>query len=235
MDDKIYTLPENGLVIPVDKPYGWTSFQVVNFFKWRLKRICNQKKIKIGHAGTLDPLATGLLILCVGKQTKNIESYQSASKSYAGSLNLGYFSPSYDLEKRTVSHPFDLPETSVLEQAFKQLEGEYEQTAPMFSAKKFKGKRAFELAREGKEVVLKKNRITISKFDIEKQRGTAIDFSMDCSKGTYVRSAVRDVGQLLKTEAVMTALRRTKIGDYHVDTALKHGNWERGLMEYFTS
>lgn len=232
MQNKTYSIPEGGFVIPVDKPYGWSSFQVVNFFKWRLKRLCNQKKVKIGHAGTLDPLATGLLILCVGKQTKNIVSFQDKPKVYQGSMNLGYYTPSYDLEQRPIDQNYILAPENEIREAIKSLEGEYEQTAPMFSAKKFKGRRAFELAREGVEVELKKNRITISEFKINRMRGSAIDFTMHCSKGTYVRSAVRDAGYALQTEAVMTALRRTKIGEYDVKSALKQAHWERDLLPF---
>lgn len=231
MHNKKYALPENGFVLAVDKPYGWTSFQVVNFFKWRLKRLCQQKNIKIGHAGTLDPLATGLLLLCVGKQTKNISQIQLGDKSYAGSLNLGYFSPSFDLEKRTEKMAFEVPNDDVLTNAFKSIEGHYEQVAPMFSAKKFKGKRAFQLAREGKEVELKKNLISINQFSVVAKRGSSIDFVMHCSKGTYVRSAVRDVGKALDTVAVMTALRRTKSGDYNIENAIKKQNWETALED----
>ena len=232
MQHKEYSLPENGFVLLVDKPYGWSSFQVVNFFKWRLKKLCRQKKVKIGHAGTLDPLATGLLILCVGKQTKNIVSFQEQAKEYKGSLNLGYHSPSYDLEQPITKQDYALHSTEEIAAAFESLEGEYEQSAPMFSAKKFKGRRAFKLAREGKEVELKKNKISVSAFDITEMRGSAIDFDIHCSKGTYVRSAVRDVGHALKTEAVMTALRRTKIGEHDIKDALQHPDWAKSVIPH---
>lgn len=192
--------------------------------------MCQQKNIKIGHAGTLDPLATGILLLCIGKQTKNISQIQLGEKTYAGSLAFGRYSPSYDLEKRTIEKQYDAPKQTEIVKAFKSLEGEYEQTAPMFSAKKFKGKRAFELAREGKEVELKKNLVNIKTYQILAQRGNCIDFEMHCSKGTYVRSAVRDVGLALKTEAVMTALRRTKSGDYLIENALQKKSWEQALI-----
>ena len=227
-----YQIPQEGFVINIDKPYGWSSFQVVNYFKWAIRRKTGLKKFKIGHAGTLDPLATGILLICVGKKTKSIPEIQSGDKAYAGSMVLGYHSPSHDLEKTLQKVDFqDFSQEELLNKA-KELSGEYEQVAPVFSAKKINGKRAFEHARKGVETLdLKKNKIIISEFGLDSSNFPFLDFEVHCSKGTYVRSLVRDFGELCNTKATMTALRRIKSGDYTIENAIAKMNWEEEICE----
>ena len=203
-----------GKVLLIDKPLHWTSFDVVKKLKFALK------VKKIGHAGTLDPLATGLLILCTGKMTKSIEKYQAQEKEYTGEFTLGFTTPSYDLETEPVFHS----ETSHLKledlhQATLPFVGEIEQTPPIFSAVKTGGKRAYSLAREGKEVKLKSRKVTISEFKITDFQNNKMAFRVRCSKGTYIRSLAHDFGEKLGVGAFLSALRRTKIGDFSVDDA----------------
>lgn len=212
---------EEGELLLIDKPIGWTSFDVVNSIRSTIKRTFNIKKIKVGHAGTLDPLATGLLIVCTGKFTKKIESFQGLDKSYTGSMYVGATTPSYDKETE-VDSKFDITKISknqLLETAM-QLVGEIEQTPPVFSAVKIEGKRAFEYARKNNEVKLKPRKITIRKFELLSFELPEIDFVVECSKGTYIRSLVNDFGKALNNGAYMSSLRRTAIGSYLVADAL---------------
>jgi tRNA pseudouridine55 synthase len=201
-------------VLLIDKPLNWTSFDVVKKLKFALK------VKKIGHAGTLDPLATGLLILCTGKMTKSIEKYQAQEKEYTGEFTLGYTTPSYDLETEPEfqNDPKHLSLKQIKE-ATKYFKGEVEQTPPIFSAVKTGGKRAYSLAREGKEVKLKSRVVTISQFDITDFDENKVSFRIKCSKGTYIRSLAHDFGQKLEVGAYLSALRRTKIGDFSVEDA----------------
>jgi len=201
-------------VLLIDKPLNWTSFDVVKKLKFALK------VKKIGHAGTLDPLATGLLILCTGKMTKSIEKYQAQEKEYTGEFTLGYTTPSYDLETEPEfqNDPKHLSLKQIKE-ATKYFKGEVEQTPPIFSAVKTGGKRAYSLAREGKEVKLKSREVTISQFDITDFDENKVRFRVKCSKGTYIRSLAHDFGQKLEVGAYLSALRRTKIGDFSVEDA----------------
>ncbi|WKV11753.1 tRNA pseudouridine(55) synthase TruB [Marivirga harenae] len=203
-----------GKVLLIDKPLNWTSFDVVKKLKFTLK------VKKIGHAGTLDPLATGLLILCTGKMTKSIEKYQAQEKVYTGEFTLGYITPSYDLE----TEPELISETKHLkkedlEAATLDFVGEINQTPPIFSAVKKDGKRAYSLAREGKEVKLNSRIVTIDEFEITSFENGKVRFKVRCSKGTYIRSLAHDFGQKLGVGAYLSALRRTKIGDFSVDDA----------------
>ncbi|ADR20782.1 tRNA pseudouridine synthase B [Marivirga tractuosa] len=203
-----------GKVLLIDKPLNWTSFDVVKKLKFTLK------VKKIGHAGTLDPLATGLLILCTGKMTKSIEKYQAQEKEYTGEFTLGYTTPSYDLE----TEPEFQKETSHLtledlKSNTAYFTGEIEQTPPIFSAVKTGGKRAYSLAREGKEVKLKSRVVTISEFEITDFKENKVSFRVRCSKGTYIRSLAHDFGEKLGVGAYLSALRRTKIGDFSVEDA----------------
>lgn len=212
---------EEGELLLIDKPIGWTSFDVVNSIRSTIKRTFNIKKIKVGHAGTLDPLATGLLIVCTGKFTKKIESFQGLDKSYTGSMYVGATTPSYDKETE-VDSKFDITKISknqLLETAM-QFVGEIEQTPPVFSAVKIEGKRAFEYARKNNEVKLKPRKITIRKFELLSFELPEIDFVVECSKGTYIRSLVNDFGKALNNGAYMSSLRRTAIGSYLVANAL---------------
>jgi tRNA pseudouridine55 synthase len=213
---------KNGQVLLIDKPLEWTSFQVVNKLRWHIRKKFNIKKIKVGHAGTLDPLATGLLIICTGKFTKKIEEYQGQIKEYTGELSLGATTPSYDLETAIdktfpVSH---LTDELIIETA-KKFVGEIDQKPPIFSAIKKEGKRLYELAREGKTTTIKSRKITVSTFEITKINLPVVNFKVVCSKGTYIRSLAYDFGIALNSGAHLSGLRRTKIGNFSVDGALQ--------------
>lgn len=204
-----------GEVLLIDKPLEWTSFQAVKKIKYRL-----QKKLKIGHAGTLDPLATGLLIICTGKQTKQIESYQGQEKEYTGIFTLGHTTPSYDLETEfNGTFPTDHITEELVKETTKQFIGEIDQLPPIFSALKVNGERMYKRAREGKEVEVKPRRITIMEFEITKFELPNIHFKVICSKGTYIRSLAYDFGKALQSGALLSSLRRTRIGDYKIEDA----------------
>jgi len=194
---------------------------VVNKIRWHIRQKFNLKKIKVGHAGTLDPLATGLLILCTGKFTKKIETYQAQTKEYTGEITLGATTPSYDLETEidAVFSTEHLTEELIYKTA-KLFEGEIEQKPPIFSAIKKDGKRLYELAREGKTTEIKSRKITIEAFEITKINFPKIEFRIVCSKGTYIRSLAFDFGVALKSGAHLSALRRTKIGVFNINNAL---------------
>ncbi len=209
-----------GEVLLVDKPYGWTSFDVVNSLRYTIKRALGIKKIKVGHAGTLDPLATGLLIVCTGKFTKQIDSYQGMDKVYIGSMHIGATTPSYDKETE-VDQTFDTSniDTKLLHDTLENFIGEIEQTPPVFSAVKIDGKRAFEYARKKDDVKIKSRTVTINDFKLLNNELPEVDFMVNCSKGTYIRSLVNDYGKALENGAYMSSLRRTKIGEYSVADA----------------
>ena len=215
-----------GEILLVDKPLEWSSFQVVNKLRWKIKNKLGIKNIKVGHAGTLDPLATGLLILCTGKKTKTIESFMGLEKSYSGIITVGATRPSYDMESE-IDATFDTKHITekLIKQTAIKMTGDYEQMPPIFSAKKVKGKRAYEYARAGKEVKLKPKLINISKFNIVKIDGNNIHFLINCSKGTYIRSIAHDFGKLLNSGAHLSALRREKIGEYDVENAKSVEQW----------
>jgi tRNA pseudouridine55 synthase len=209
-----------GQTLLVDKPYGWTSFDVVNKLRWNIKRKLQVKNIKVGHAGTLDPLATGLLVICTGKHTKQIDQLMAPAKTYTGTILLGKTTPSYDLETEynsTFSVDHITPE--MLEAARLSFIGELAQTPPIFSAKQIEGKRAYDLARAGKEVKLKANNIEVISFLLNTESFPEIKFEITCSKGTYIRSIAHDFGAALQSGGTLTALRRTKSGDLSVDQA----------------
>jgi tRNA pseudouridine55 synthase len=203
-----------GQLILINKPLTWTSFDVAN----KLKRACNIKKI--GHAGTLDPLATGLLILCTGKKTKEIDLYQGAEKEYTGQLVLGKTTPSVDLETEIdAEYPIDHITTELLQSAVAQLTGTIQQVPPIYSAIKIDGVRAYKKARKGQEAVIKSREVTISVFEIDTAAFPVISFRIVCTKGTYIRSLVRDFGQLLQSGAYMSQLTRTRIGNFKLEDA----------------
>lgn len=206
---------EQGSVILVDKPLKWTSFDVVN----KVRHAGKFKKV--GHAGTLDPLATGLLILCIGKKTKTIETYQAQTKEYTGTFLIGKTTPSFDLETE-FDNEFRIDHITAdeIEKARLSFVGEIEQVPPVFSAIKVKGKRAYQAAREGKSLELKSRKVTIDTFEIDSARFPEIDFKIVCSKGTYIRSIARDFGKALESGGTLISLRRTKIGDFSVENAL---------------
>lgn len=207
-----------GQVILIDKPLEWTSFQVVNKLRGHIRKKFNIKKIKVGHAGTLDPLASGLLIICTGKFTKKIEEYQGQIKEYTGEITLGATTPSYDLETEVNAvFPLDHITEELIHATAKQFVGEIEQKPPIFSAIKKEGKRLYELARKGIITNIKSRKITISTFEITKIDLPKVNFKVVCSKGTYIRSLAYDFGLALNSGAHLSELRRTKIGDFIVD------------------
>lgn len=207
--------PEQGGFILLNKPYTWTSFQATKKIQYILKRHFGLKKIKIGHAGTLDPLATGLLVLCVGKYTKRIEEFQAQEKEYTGTIHLGATTPSYDLETEIDNtYPVEHINENLIYETAKSFIGEQSQIPPIFSALKINGVRAYTKAREGKEVEIKERTIYIYDFEITDIRFPEVDFRIRCSKGTYIRSIARDFGAKLNSGAYLSALCRTKIGDF---------------------
>ena len=221
---------KEGQLIFIDKPLGWTSFHVVNKIRWLIKQQFKLKKIKVGHAGTLDPLASGLLILCVGKFTKKIDTYQAQKKEYTGTITLGATTPSYDLETE-IDARFDYSSISSenVSETTLQFIGEIQQQPPIFSALKKDGKRLYEYARAGEEVVIPKRTVHISAFEITNIELPNIDFRIVCSKGTYIRSLAHDFGKTLNNGAHLSALRRTKIGDYLVENSLSIEGFETKL------
>lgn len=212
---------ENGSIILVNKPYTWTSFQVVNKLKYHIKHKYGVKKFKIGHAGTLDPLATGLLIICIGKFTKRIEEFQAKEKEYTGVFRLGATTPCFDLEKPIDNeYPYiHITDDDILRVANSFI-GEIDQTPPLFSAVKVEGKRAYELARENQEVELKSKKIIISEFEVKNINLPDVQFRIVCSKGTYIRSIARDFGLALNSGAHLIELERTRIGEFKLEDAL---------------
>lgn len=211
---------KEGETLLIDKPYTFTSFDAVNKLRYRIKRITGVKKIKVGHAGTLDPLATGLLIICTGKLTKTIDTIQAQTKQYTGEFEIGKTTPSFDLETEFDSEKdFSHVTPELLEVAKSTLTGKIEQIPPMYSAIKVDGQRLYELARKGKEEIIKPRFVEIEEFTIDASMLPIIKFSITCSKGTYIRSIARDFGQKLGTGAYLKTLRRTKIGDYCIENA----------------
>lgn len=209
-----------GKVLLLDKPLFWTSFDVVKKIKALLRHRLKIKKIKVGHAGTLDPLATGLLIICTGKSTKEIETYQNQEKEYTGTFFLGASTPSSDLETQPDEiYPTVHIDSELVQKATEKFTGEIEQVPPLFSAKKIEGERAYFHARRGDTTILKPNKVFIHQFEITKLELPEADFRIVCSKGTYIRAIARDFGKEIKSGAYLKALRRTKIGNFSVDDA----------------
>lgn len=210
-----------GKLLLINKPIGWSSFQAVNSLKWNIRKKFDLKKLKIGHAGTLDPLASGLLLVCTGKFTKTINGLQAQEKEYTGDITLGATTPSYDLETEINAHfPIDHITEEMIHGATLDFMGDIEQVPPVFSALKKDGKRLYEYAREGKEVEINKRRIHIAQFEITKIAMPVIQFRVVCSKGTYIRSLAHDFGKVLHSGAHLSALKRTKIGDYNVNNSI---------------
>jgi len=204
----------------IDKPLDWTSFDVVNKIRWNIRKAFDLKKIKVGHAGTLDPKATGLLILCTGKFTKRIDEIQAESKVYTGTIKLGVTTPTYDMESEEDStFPIDHLTEELIHGATQQFIGEIAQHPPIHSALKVDGKRMYELARAGKEVKTEPRQITIYDFKITEIDLPFVKFEVHCGKGTYIRSLAHDFGKALNSGGYLTELRRTKIGEYSVSDA----------------
>lgn len=210
-----------GQVLLIDKPLHWTSFQVVNKMRFAIKKHFQLKKIKVGHAGTLDPLATGLLIICTGKLTKKIDEFQGLFKEYTGTFTVGATTPSYDLESE-INEQFSYTHLTdeLIKETTSKFLGEIDQVPPIFSAIQKDGKRAYDLARKGQEIVLESRKVMIHEFEITRITLPEIYFRIQCSKGTYIRSIAHDFGKAMNTGSHLSALRRTKIGKYAVDDAL---------------
>jgi tRNA pseudouridine55 synthase len=228
----------SGEVLLIHKPLTWTSFQVVNKMKWLIKHhpslLFEGKYIqaKIGHAGTLDPLATGLLIVCTGKQTKSIESYQAQEKEYTGTFFIGATTPCYDMEKPIDAHyPTDHITNELILETTKQFMGAIQQIPPLFSAIKINGKRAYDIARAGETAEIKPKEITIKEFEITRIALPEVDFRIICSKGTYIRSLARDFGSALNSGAHLIALCRTRIGEYKLSDALTIEEFEKSVAQ----
>lgn len=217
---------KEGKTLIVDKPLEWTSFDVVNKIRWNLKQQLKVKKIKVGHAGTLDPLATGVLVICTGKHTKRIEELQAGEKTYTGTILLGKTTPSYDLEtefdQEFVTNHID---EALLEEVRQSFLGDQDQVPPIFSAKQVDGKRAYDLARAGKSVELKANRINVSDFKIDTEDFPKVRFEISCSKGTYIRSIAHDFGARLNSGGTLIELRRTRSGDQRIEDAKGVDEW----------
>lgn len=210
-----------GKLFLIDKPLDWTSFDVVNKIRFTLRHHYGFKKLKVGHAGTLDPLATGLLLIAVGRKTKELNTLMGMEKGYEGSLVLGKTTPSFDLETGVdAEYPIDHLNAKKVEAVADQFLGLIEQVPPVFSAIKKDGKRAYESAREGEEVKLEARAVSVHELSLEAENFPEVHFKLLCSKGFYVRSLVRDIGKALDSGAYMSALRRTSIGAYQITDAL---------------
>jgi tRNA pseudouridine55 synthase len=223
---------QEGETILVDKPLGWTSFDVVNKIRWNIKQVLKVKNIKVGHAGTLDPLASGLLIICIGKHTKRIDQLMGGEKTYTGTILLGKTTPSFDLETQyNAEFPTEHITEELMEKVRQEFIGTIQQVPPIFSAKQVDGKRAYDLARAGKEVELKANTIEVSDFKITSDRFPEIDFEISCSKGTYIRSIANDFGEKLGSGGTLIALRRTRSGDCRIENSKSVDEWIRLIRE----
>lgn len=210
-----------GEVLFFNKPLTWTSFDLVNKFRYKLSRKLKVKKIKVGHAGTLDPLATGVMIVCTGKATKRIDEFQFQTKEYIATLKLGETTPSFDLEKEVDAvYPTEHITRELVEEVLKQFIGTIEQVPPVFSACKIEGKRAYELARNGEEVPLKAKTLVIDEIELLACELPVVKIRVVCSKGTYIRALARDIGVALHSGAHLIALERTRVGDVTLDQCM---------------
>ena len=216
-----------GQLILIDKPINWSSFQAVNAVKWAIRKRFQLKKIKVGHAGTLDPLASGLLLICAGKFTKRIHEFQGMPKEYEGTITLGSSTPSYDLETEVDNvFPTDHITHELIHKTKALFLGKIAQKPPVFSALKKDGKRMYEYAREGKELEIKARFVEVLEFEILEINLPVLRFRIRCSKGTYIRSIAHDFGKALNSGGHLSSLRRTKIGDYNVNNAVAPANFK---------
>ena len=231
MELKDVNLVEDGYVAVIDKPLEWTSADVVRKVKFRLQRM-GCRKIKVGHAGTLDPLATGILLVCIGRATKRVDELQAERKEYVAELMLGATTPSFDMEHPVdQTYPIEHITREKVEQALRSLEGERLQAPPLYSAKKVEGVRAYEFARLGEEVELKRALINIYSLTLEEYDLPKIRIRVECSKGTYIRSLAQEIGQALDSGAYLTSLRRTASGDFRVENAEQLEDFLKKLSE----
>ena len=210
-----------GEILAFDKPYGWTSFGLVAKVRWLICRKLGVKKLKVGHAGTLDPLATGVLLVCTGRATKRIEELQAHTKEYVATLRLGATTPSFDLEKPVdAEYPTEHITREMVEEVLARFVGTIEQVPPVFSACKVNGNRAYDLARKGEEVELKAKTLVVDEMELLRCELPEIDIRVVCSNGTYIRALARDIGEALQSGAHLTALRRTRVGSRRVEDCL---------------
>lgn len=204
-----------GEIIAIDKPLGWTSFDVVKRLRGAIQRRLNLRRFKVGHAGTLDPLATGVLLVCTGRATRRIEELQSGIKEYVATLRLGATTPSFDLETEIdATYPYGHVNAALVEQVLEQFRGDIMQVPPLFSAVKIEGKRAYKYARKGREVELKAKPLRIDALHLLSLEDDRLCLRVVCSKGTYIRALARDIGRALHTGAHLVQLRRTRVGDH---------------------
>lgn len=218
-----------GTLLLVNKPHGWTSFDVVNKVRYAIRKLYGQKKFKVGHAGTLDPMATGLLVLCTGKWTKRLQELQGLPKTYTGTLKLGATTPSYDAETEPdETFPIEHITETMLQAAVAGLTGDIQQVPPMFSAIKVDGQPLYKKARKGEMIEINARPVHIARFELSNIQLPEVDFAVDCSKGTYIRSLAYDLGQAVDSGAYLTALCRTKVGEFALEDA-----WEvEELFDY---
>ena len=210
-----------GEILPIYKPYTWTSFQIVNKIRYHLSRKFGIKRFKVGHAGTLDPLATGVLLLCTGKATKRIEELQTKTKEYEAEIMLGATTPSFDLEHPIdATYPYEHITREMTEEVLKQFVGNIAQRPPLFSACKVDGKRAYDLARKGSDMELAPKQIRIDSIELLSFELPKMTIRVVCGKGTYIRSLARDIGEALGSGAHLTALARTRIGEYKLEDCI---------------
>ena len=213
--------PLKGEIIYIDKPLHWTSFDAVKRIRGTLTRRLKVKKLKVGHAGTLDPLATGVMIICTGKATKRIDELQAGVKEYIATIALGATTPSFDLETEIdATYPTDHITKELVEETLTRFTGEIKQVPPAFSACKVDGKRAYKMARKGQEVELKAKLLVIDEIELLEYSPTSIVVRVVCSKGTYIRALARDIGQALNSGGHLTALRRTRVGNISIDQCM---------------
>lgn len=221
---------QEGAVLLFDKPLDWTSFDLVNKVRWLLCKKLHIKKLKVGHAGTLDPKATGLVIVCTGKATKTIDSLQAEEKEYIATLKLGATTPSYDLEKEEdKTYPTEHITLELVQEKLKTFTGEIDQVPPIFSAIKVEGKRAFEFARKGNDPLLDARKITLYSIEVVRFEMPELVLRINCSKGTYIRSLARDLGESLGSGAYLTGLIRTKSGAKMLENAFTIEKFEKSL------
>lgn len=222
---------KSGEILLFNKDLHWTSFDVVNKVRYELCQMMGIKKLKVGHAGTLDPLATGMIILCTGKATKQIESIQACEKEYVATIKLGATTPSFDLETEEDNQfPYNHVSYELVEETLESFIGEIDQIPPVFSAVKVKGKRAFDYARNGEEVKLQPKKIVINKIVVEAFDLPYLKIKINCGKGTYIRALARDIGEKMKCGAYLTALERTRIGEYDLKNAFKVNDFLENLQ-----
>ena len=221
-----------GEILPLYKPYGWTSFQIVSKVRYHLSRHHKVKRFKVGHAGTLDPLATGVLLLCTGKATKRIEELQSHTKEYVADLMLGATTPSFDMEHPVdATYPYEHITPELIKETLPLFIGEIAQRPPLFSACKVEGKRAYKLARDGSDMELAPKQIKIDEIELLACELPKITIRVVCGKGTYIRSLARDLGQALGSGAYLTRLERTRIGDVRIEQCINPEDFQTWLEE----